>query len=466
MARGPKLQLLAQAVDPIEPAEVSGAGNEWDRGATVLENLAQQLQSRAAALRDHEYYQGQTAQATVDALVRSATHLRDKRDDMVKGRDSLGRASDALQAARQTYQRLAKEADAAVEPTKERVVGPPNDAAVVAADTKYTNDMLAFRAAEQAREAEAEAALRTLETNQRQESAVMQTIHGEPDPWEQPVDTGGGSGGGGRGPVSTGPRGPVPVPGNPTSHPPGNPPTEPPTSPPTNPPTNPPTTPPTNPPTTPPTSPPTTPPSTGTPQGPTAPPVGTPHPGSGTIGSPVAPAASGGGGLGSVGGGVAAGAGIGLAGLGGLAGGATGIGGGAMPIGGGAGAAGQGRAIGAGGARGASGVLGRGTAVPMTQGAAGGARGAAAGGRSGSTGRAGGRSGAAGAAGGRGAAAAGAGGRGAGGRGAGGRGAAGGAAGAGRGRKGRDDERGQSQDFYDDGSDWIDDEGIGPDVLR
>ncbi|WP_164519676.1 hypothetical protein [Nocardioides ferulae] len=43
---------------------------------------------------------------------------------------------------------------------------------------------------------------------------------------------------------------------------------------------------------------------------------------------------------------------------------------------------------------------------------------------------------------------------------------AGAAGGAGRGRKGRDDERSHAGDFYDDGSDWIDDEGIGPDVLR
>lgn len=58
-----------------------------------------------------------------------------------------------------------------------------------------------------------------------------------------------------------------------------------------------------------------------------------------------------------------------------------------------------------------------------------------------------------------------AGGRGAGGRGAGGRGAGAGGTGAGRGGKDKKRERGSDRDLFDDGEDWIDDEGAAPGVL-
>lgn len=101
--------------------------------------------------------------------------------------------------------------------------------------------------------------------------------------------------------------------------------------------------------------------------------------------------------------------------------------------------------IGASSRAGGPGALGRsGAGTPGSPTARGGAGGRGAGGRGGAPGSQGGR-----------------GGRG----GAGGRGGRGTGAGGGRARGKKDAENGQDQEFYDDGQDWLDDEGAGPSVL-
>ncbi len=488
-------------------ATIDGGADEWDRCAELLDIVATAMDD--AASRDR-IIGGATGPAMGRAFTKTSKGMRDKADVLRTGRDSLTRAARVVRQAQQAQRDIDAESPDLPQPGAYRApVGPPTPADLKRQRT-HDGEVRRFNDNRQAREDTATLWTERMDQVFTHEVGVMKGIHGEPDTEpigmasrsSEPPAANGAGGSGPRiagaapgtphgGPVGTPVAGPTHQPSSPTptgngngSHPTG--------------------------------------PTPGTPQGPgPAPTPGMPQghgPGypspagpltpsapsvpaatgasSGSVPA-VAPSASGGATAGAVAaglgaGGAAAGLGAIRSGSGALAGtGSTSSG--VRPIGatgratGATGALGRGASTGAvptsrgaTSGRGAAGTTGRGatgrgaaTGGTGTRGAGSGSGKAGARSAAGTRGTAGGRGAGAGSAARSGAAKNGAGkgaagnslaGKNGAGRGGAGRGAGTGGV-AGR-RTGRDEEsQGRDRDLFDDGSDWIDDEGIAPEVL-
>ncbi len=462
MTRGPKQQRLADYVAPANDATLDHLGSRWSQGASLLRQYAAELQQRSDQIGDDPDFTGDTAKTAKKSFAHSSKTMTDKAHELGKGSEAFHAAAGAVRHARSKSEEFAKH-DGDAPPSRPDVTPGSNDPEDVRKMHDFNTATASYWDGYHAREAAADTAITHLETNHTTQAKVFQQIHGEPPPAPPtgppttPTTHSGPTptsfvpthGGGHDGPGWTPPPPPPPLrpaassaPAPAASAPAASAASA--TSPP----------------------PPFDPPGPYDPPGPVdpQPPLGTPTgPGVTTtppgVSTPHLPAV--GGGAGAVGGlGAASGGALGGAAAAGLAGGLVGGGlNGLMPLGGAGGrglsAAGV-RGIGSIGARGtgAGSVLGRGS------GAGAGVRGAGAGGTGG---RGSGR---------------GTGGRGSGGRGAGrggrgsargtagSRGAGAGAGGTGRGRGGKDKKRqGEERDLFDDGADWIDDEGAAPEVL-
>jgi hypothetical protein len=441
VTRGPQQQRLRDYLDRANQGELRAASFKWIEGQDILRVVSQQLERMSGAMGssgDAEF-QGATADAARMSFVVSAQAMVHKADQLKQGADAFDQSATALETAIAERDALAQ-GDGAQPPVRPTTPPGSTDPEDVRAQRDFNTANAAYWEKYHADEKRAGDAITALDQSHTAAAEVFKSIHGEPDPVPPgsggsggagggaatPSAGGGGAGGGGDADfdlVATGgghggddddsddggggdttPSDDIPD-------------------------------------------------ATGTGDGgvhgeitgPTAP-TGTTAPTAAGIGSGT-PSTAGSGGVNApaAGGGVAAGLGVGVA--GGLAGGVAG--GLAFPgtVAGTGGAASGGRGIGAGGPRGAgSPVLGRGNGIAgVGNGAGTGTRGTA---------RGAGRAGAAGSAAGRGTAR----GRGA----AGSRGMLGGSgAGAGRGAgRGKDKRvRGEEHELFDDGQDWLDDEG-------
>ncbi|WP_269782151.1 hypothetical protein [Nocardioides sp. R-C-SC26] len=426
--------------------EVGVGSREWDECRTLLDAVEKQL-LKAASADEAIVPEGETGQSMAGAFSRAASAMAKRAAELQRGSEALGSAGGVISGARKAKEQLDRDwppvaaPDAWTDP-----VGPWTDEDHQAKADHDTQASLYAETRRRREETSREWTTRMDEVFDEQTS-VMEQIHGEEVIWppvgpEDPYPTGPG-----RSPITT-----------PTSSDDGSRPTRDPhitdtdgngdgddSIDTTNPTTTQPTT----------TQPPVIGPGTDVGPGVTAP---TPSPSTAGPGgmSPAAVAGLGGAAL------------LGGAGL--VAGARAGL---SLP---GFGSARPGSFGATSRAAGTGSTLGRGTASGAAR--AGGTAGSARPGTAGSPGRAGAAGRGAGAAGGRGAASGGAGGRGAGragtagaggkGAGAGGRGGAGGKGGAGaaggrgRGRDQREDAR--DRDLYDDGKDWLDDDGA-PGVL-
>jgi hypothetical protein len=433
---GPKQRMLASYVASADAEQLDAAGKQWTTAEGLLRRLSDQLDHRSQSIGGDHRFSGESAKAAKTAFSHSSTKMSDRADQMRDGAAAFQKAAHAVRQAKKSSEGFAKHAGD--QPPQQ----PPdrNDAAAQR-DWKTQNNQFWNHYGD--REDSAGDSISALTDNHQNQAAVFAKIHGEPPPVPPPTHSGGNN------PISTGnPYSPTHVPGGhlvkpehthfdptDTNHglPPGHIPTPTPPHDP-GPPHNP------GPPHIPgPHDPPSDP---GIPQGPgihqTSPfPGGTGLPGT-TPGGGVGGAVGGVGAVtgGALGGAAAAGLAGGMAGS--LSGGLNGMVpmGGAGGIRGGLSASGV-RGIGATSRTGVGSVLGRGTGA----GGRAGAGGMSTSGRGGS--------------------------RGAGSRGSRGRaGARGAGAGAGAGRNGKDKKRqGEERDLFDDGADWIDDEGTAPEVL-
>jgi hypothetical protein len=407
MAQGPNEARLLASLEGAEPGEVAAGADEWERCAYLLRSVSRSIMTAAA--RD-EQIGGETGPAMGVAFTKTAESITERAQELIKGEGALRKAATAIRQAKKGKETLDQEHPAVDHPgSYQRPVGPlePKDleeqAAHQVAITKYNET---YAAREKASDYWAKHMDETFDAS----AAVMKSIHGEPDP----VGPGDGGTGGTRRGVTT------------------------------------------------------TPTTTGTPQGP-----GTDHTETNDPRDPDTTDDSSGHhddsrdddgprdhdnpeddadtpeiytDHGTDGGGLGTGT------LGGLA---VGVGGGALALGGLRGGLALPSALSSTGARpigstgryGASGPLGRGGALaPGSQAGRGAAGRGGTGARTGGIGTRGGRGGA-------------------GGKGTG-RGGRAGGIGTGRGRGKKDDEEKQSpRDLFDDGEDWIDDEGAAPDVL-
>lgn len=460
-APGPQEARLRHALTGADDGVLGDAATEWRITGELLGTIATHLTAASAEKR----FGGMTGPAVSERLATAATQMTEDSVDLSRGSASLARSALVVHDAREAL--VALDADPQTQHLPDPgpwtpPVGPLSDEDV--ADQR-DNDRDRKRAQRnlQEREDAARKWAERMDTVYSHEIVVMKRIHGVPDsdgdlgdPLGDPTD-----GGGGRTPAPG-----LPVPPLPPRGPRGPrdpfPPREPQPPRDVDPPRDP-SVPPGGPGTVVPPGVPGHPGYPGYPggpgsdqgadvQGPSAPQPGTGGtgvgaPGTGPGGGTLGPPPSAGGGAGGVSPGALAGASGILGGAGGVRGGAPGVvpgaSSGARPIGSST------RGPGAPGALGRSGAAAGG--VPTSRPGAGGRAGAGgAAGRAGSKGTAGGRGAAAGAGTqgrrtGKGAGAAGAGGR--------------------RGG-GKDQEReGRDRDLFDDGQDWIDDEGAAPGVL-
>lgn len=411
---GQHIANLRRATSSSASEKLQDSADAWLGDAVILENMAQILSTTAAKVKKG-FSDGKQGAADGTAETGSAVFLRVSSEVADRGQQ-MRDASVALR----TSGRALKSAELmelpdppAPLPERPSTYGTEDDIDAIRAQrsydatvTRHNADASAFADADE----KARVKLQKLDEAYVEASAVLARIHGEPV-YPEDLPPGGGPGPGGFpvGPSGGGPRPPGGIPVHPPS-------------------------------------------TTGHPPpididhgpGPGPGPGGNPdidHPGpgpvGGTLGNPGGPHTSGVPGINPIlGGGIAAGV-FGGPGLVNAVRGALGGRGGFGSTNG---------TIGSTTRTGGSGTLGgrSGGAVPGSQAGRGGGRAGGAGGGRGAGGRGGAAPGTAGGrGGGRGAAAAGAG---------------------GRGRKGRDEE-GRERDLFDDGSDWIDDEGAGPDVL-
>ncbi|AIY16666.1 hypothetical protein [Pimelobacter simplex] len=399
--------------------DVDISRDAWGKGATALENVARALLLAAPEIRKGFGAGSTIGQDAHDAFDQAATRISARQKDLEDAQQALEKVIPAMTAAR---------AAAAGAPGTSPGDPPPfptptgtDDAAEIQAlkvharqMETYNNQVSAYAGADE----DARKKVQDLKDRYREAADVFQRIHGEPE--DKTPNKPGRPDPGGSGGVP-----PIGRPSNPYVPPPVHP-----TIPVTPPPViehPPPTI-----------------------QHPPVPPVGPVHPPELPTGyppsDPVGPHVPGGpGGPGGSGGG----GGVGPAVLGGAVGagvfGAPGIVNGIRGLLNGRGLSGSGGTIGATSRTGGPGSL--------TRGGGAGAPGSQVNRSSCARGAGGGRGGAAGGAGGRG------------GQGSRGRGGAAAGAGGRRGDRKRDDEKGQERDLFDDGQDWLDDEGAAPGVL-
>jgi hypothetical protein len=441
VTRGPQQQRLHDYLDGADPAGLRVAVGQWSEGQNLLLSISAQLDRMAQDMEtsDDREFQGATAEAARASFLTSSQAMVLKAEQLRMGSEAFTISAAALDTANAERVALAQ-GDGAQPPERPNTPPGSTDPADVRAQRDYDTANAAYWEKYHADERRAADAISALDQSHTAAGEVFKAIHGEPDPVPPPTGGNAGTpGGGGTTPavpdggetddpqvhVDTttdepddvgdhhndtddpdGPDGPVEIPlPDPTGDP-----------------------------------------VPGDPTGPTGPVTPTT-----TGGSTVTTAGPGGLGTPAAGGGVAAGVGVGLAGglVGGMAGGLASPGGVAAA----GGVAQGGRGIGAGGPRGAgSPVLGRGNGIAGVGNGAGSGRGT--GGRAA-----------------RGGALAGSG-RGASGSRSSGRGAAGSrsalsGAGAGRGSgRGKSPKaRTEDHELFDDGRDWLDDEGAHDGVL-
>lgn len=432
---GPHQRRLTDAVSSAARDRVSGAADDWDRTAGRLDSAAANLRSAARASTSV----GGEAGSAMEERFNDAVQLLLRRSrQMAAGAAALTQSMETIDRATTAHRNIAT-SDIVAEPYRQ----PPGFADMterdkqVARDTHDRTQAGAMADEEAKREEQARVVAENFDRDYETPIETMKKIYGYQEPPAGTSSTSGGGGGpssvgySGRSAGGTGTSGPGLL--NGAAQPDGSldhvdsPPTgEPDTS------TNPNLPDPSNDPTTEPTTEPSTPPDATTPSGSgqPLPPVSTGGPGGG-----VSPGV-----LGGVAGGIVGGAALGAiarnGGLSGLLGKGSLSSRGVAPIGG--------------SSKGSSGVLGRSGAGTGAAGRGAGTagRGADAAGRgAGAAGRGGGASG-----------------RGAGGRAAG-SGRGGGAGAGGRGGKSKDQRKSADQEHFDDGEDWLDDEGAGPAVL-
>ena len=190
---GPWEQRLVEALQGAAPETVAGGGNDWNDSASILSQVAAQLQTTTLPTVPGEFGE-QTAAAFNSSLARTSKAMADRARLMALGSQALGGASSALDQARSALQALGPEGSA---PS----YTPPDDPGSpqgIKAHHDYLSAVSAYNAQQQHREDVSRQHYQALTQELQKSTATMKKIHGQQDPPPPPRSYGptGGSAGG------------------------------------------------------------------------------------------------------------------------------------------------------------------------------------------------------------------------------------------------------------------------------
>lgn len=199
MTKGPEQTRYEAAVDSAAPGDPRRAAGDWEAAAANLRFVAQALRSKtgtATTIAPH------TGPKIGDAFERSAQGMEDKAVELDRGAKALRQAAQTLQTAKDDRAKLKPLDDPGT------YTGPsqPKTPEEVKARSDYDTAAGTYEKNRRFNETLARGHNQGMDDQNQQSTAVMKSIHGEPDPVPQPtgpsgggpgtVGGGGGSGGG------------------------------------------------------------------------------------------------------------------------------------------------------------------------------------------------------------------------------------------------------------------------------
>jgi hypothetical protein len=188
MPKGPHELRLDTYVANGSAENIQYSAQMWERGHTVLNNLAAALESAKPHLLNR--FGPQTGPAAVAAFETVATNVRAQAAEMKKASGALTSAGNALEDAQHTHRSLG---NAPASPPADPTQKAGESAADFHTRQHTVNRAQSGYAAEYAeRERRAQTAIATVDTHYTQAIKVMESIHGQP-----PSHTSGGAGSGG-----------------------------------------------------------------------------------------------------------------------------------------------------------------------------------------------------------------------------------------------------------------------------
>ncbi len=211
MNRGPQQQRLRDYLDPANQATLRTAAAQWRQGQDLLKDIGGQLVSMAGSIAtsaDSEF-QGEAANATRTSFHTSAQAMATKSEQMGQGAQAFDDSANAIAVAVSERDSLAQNDgdELPSRPTSPAGSTEPED---VRAQRSYDTAVAAYWDRYQADEQRASDAMTRLDEKHTAAGEVFKSIHGEPDP-EPTRAPGGGTtpaGGGGTNPAGTSTQGP------------------------------------------------------------------------------------------------------------------------------------------------------------------------------------------------------------------------------------------------------------------
>jgi hypothetical protein len=197
MTRGPQQQRLRDYLDRANQVELRAAASQWSEGQNVLRMISQELERMSGEMgrSTAEEFQGRTADAARLSFVVSAHAMNDKADQLKQGADAFERSANALDAAIAERDALAQ-ADGGQPPVRPSTPPGSTEPEDVRAQRDFNTANAAYWEKYHADERRAGDAITALDQSHTAAAEVFKSIHGEPDPVPPGSGGTGGTGGG------------------------------------------------------------------------------------------------------------------------------------------------------------------------------------------------------------------------------------------------------------------------------
>ncbi|GEP36611.1 hypothetical protein NPS01_02740 [Nocardioides psychrotolerans] len=189
MITGPQQQRLDKALGGASDEAVGDGSIEWMRCADLLGNVAEALEKAAAA---EKTIGGQTGPAMGKAFRTSAEGMKGKSQELLRGSEALGVASNAIMAARVGQSEMNRYFPQAPDPGPYHPQPGPQDHQDVTAASDHQGLVDAYAGSYESRENIARQWADRIDTDFAESTKTMQQIHGES--FDEPDDTGGPGG--------------------------------------------------------------------------------------------------------------------------------------------------------------------------------------------------------------------------------------------------------------------------------
>ena len=183
MTRGPQQQRLREFLDRANQEELRSAGRQWSQGQNLLMDISAQLERMSGDMgrSSDEEFQGQTADAARMSFVASARAMAAKAAQLEQGADAFEQSATAVDQAIAEREALAQN-DGAQPPTRPSTPPGSTDPADVRAQSSYDTANAAYWDRYHADERRATDAITALDQTHTASAEVFKSIHGEPDP--------------------------------------------------------------------------------------------------------------------------------------------------------------------------------------------------------------------------------------------------------------------------------------------